>query len=148
MKINIKKLIRQPSSEICIPYTLYFSPIKKPRLKFMFEKVTELGVADMVPVITQNTNAVYEDRRDSLERFIVESVEQSERLTVPRLHRTISLASLLNTWNVGVGTGTGSPDQLLVCRERSPDCPSLLSLLLGTKTDVRTAGPPMGMRDS
>lgn len=77
---------------------VYFSPIKKPRLKFLIEKCTELGASGFTPIITDRTNkksdAFSNDPRggegflEKLNLHALEAAEQSERLTVP--HVTIS----------------------------------------------------------
>lgn len=98
-----------------LPVELYCAPIKKQRMKLMLEKATELGVAKIIPVTTQNTNEVmgtpsYTTRREGyqpdmrdespFERTIIEAAEQSERLTVPILEENvITLDKLLATLN-------------------------------------------------
>lgn len=69
--------------------SIIFSPIKKPRLKIMFEKAVEIGVTSLLPLITCRTQGPYESS-DSLRKTIIESCEQSERITVPLLrYRTL-----------------------------------------------------------
>ena len=90
---------------------LLFAPIKKARMDMLIEKSVELGVTDLHPVITQNT----ENRRLNYNRLrsqIIEASEQCERLNIPRLHDETSLKKLLAEWH--------EPQTLFVALERSP----------------------------
>ena len=109
-----------------LPATLYFAPVKKPKLKVMMEKATELGLSSLVPVISQNVNADIDFVKDeSYIRVIMESVEQCERLDVPTLSTNpLTLSELLEQQQ-------GS--RLLVCRERSQEAHPLLNVLLSDK---------------
>eukprot|EP01031_Cornospumella_fuschlensis_P034194 gene34194-41392_t len=71
--------------EVC----LVFAPIKRDRTKIMLEKATELGVTKFQPIVTQHTNHDL-DKVDSLQKVIIQSVEQSERLAPPPLLPTLS----------------------------------------------------------
>ncbi len=76
---------------------LLFAPIKQARLEIMVEKVTELGVGRLYPVITDHT-AVKRINRDRLQAHAVEAAEQCGRLTVPEVEATQSLSHLLDFW--------------------------------------------------
>jgi 16S rRNA (uracil1498-N3)-methyltransferase len=81
---------------------LAFAPVKKTPGEYLAQKATELGVAVMIPVITERTVA----RRINAERLranAVEAAEQSERLTVPEIRDMQSLAALLDGWPAGRG---------------------------------------------
>lgn len=78
--------------------SLYFAPIKKVRLSIMIEKATEIGVSDFYPVITART----ENRKlntGRMESQIIEAAEQSERLSVPRLHAVQPVDRILQQTN-------------------------------------------------
>lgn len=81
---------------------LAFAPIKKTPGEYLAQKATELGVAMMIPVITERTVA----RRINAERLranAIEAAEQSERLTVPEIGDAQSLPVLLDGWPDGRG---------------------------------------------
>ena len=81
---------------------LAFAPIKKTPGEYLAQKATELGVAMMIPVITERTVA----RRINAERLranAIEAAEQSERLTVPEIRDAQSLPALLDGWPDGRG---------------------------------------------
>jgi hypothetical protein len=63
-KIEIIKQLKtmKHDSAITLPITLYIAPIKKPKMKLIFEKATELGICNIVPIITQNTNSIIENK--------------------------------------------------------------------------------------
>ncbi|HEX5281732.1 MAG TPA: 16S rRNA (uracil(1498)-N(3))-methyltransferase [Micropepsaceae bacterium] len=81
---------------------LAFAPVKKTPGEYLAQKATELGVAMMIPVITERTVA----RRVNAERLranAIEAAEQSERLTVPEIRDTQSLPAMLDAWPAGRG---------------------------------------------
>ena len=113
--------------ESILHINLLFAPIKKARLKIMFEKATEIGVSAITPVITQRTTAVLESA-ETLRKTVVESCEQSERLTIPRLSESIDLSRCMKS-NQQALTFLQDLDVLFVCAERSPAAvPVLLAM--------------------
>ena len=76
---------------------LAFAPIKSARTDFIVEKATELGVAHLLPIRTDRTNAA----RIKEERFnatVREAAEQCERLTLATVAPYQPLSSLLASW--------------------------------------------------
>lgn len=64
---------------------LAFAPVKGERTDYIVEKATELGVAGIIPVITERTIV----RKVNLERLqarCIEAAEQCARLSVPIVH--------------------------------------------------------------
>lgn len=88
---------------------LYFAPIKRKRLEMLVEKVTELGVASLTPVITQHA-AVREVNPNRLRAIAIEAAEQCERMTVPNFQGEVSFQELLESYE--------GDYPLLVCDER------------------------------
>jgi 16S rRNA (uracil1498-N3)-methyltransferase len=76
---------------------LAFALLKRDTTDLLVQKATELGVAALLPVITERTNAVRVNM-DRLRSIAVEAAEQSERLTVPILHEPRKLADMLASW--------------------------------------------------
>ena len=74
--------------------TLVFAPIRRNRLDWMVEKAIELGVARLVPVLTQRT-VVRPEGSDRLAAIAVEAAEQCERLTVPAIDEPRPFAAWL-----------------------------------------------------
>lgn len=77
---------------------LLFAPLKKARTDFVVEKAVELGARQIVPVITERTDAETV-RVDRLARQAIEAAEQTERLDVPPVREAVKLQSLLAQWD-------------------------------------------------
>lgn len=87
--VNLTYSIRpQPASKRRIH--LYVAPVKKTAMDWLVEKAVELGVTDIHPVITQNTE-VRKLNDERLTKQILEAAEQCERLNVPVLHESAPL---------------------------------------------------------
>jgi 16S rRNA (uracil1498-N3)-methyltransferase len=76
---------------------LLFAPVKRQRIDSIVEKATELGVSQLFPVFTRHTvmTRVNDDR---LQAIAIEAAEQCERLSVPPVHRPLSLEERLADW--------------------------------------------------
>ena len=94
---------------------LAFAPLKRDATDLLVQKATELGVAMLLPVFTERTNAarVAESR---LRAIAIEAAEQSERLTVPRIAPAGTLHALLADWPV---------DRRLVAAMERSDAPPI-----------------------
>lgn len=79
---------------------LLFAPIKRGRIDWLVEKATELGVARLVPVLTQRT-VVERLNLDRLRAHAIEAAEQCERTALPELAEPARLATLLADWAPG-----------------------------------------------
>jgi 16S rRNA (uracil1498-N3)-methyltransferase len=79
---------------------LAFALLKRDATDLVVQKATELGVAALIPAITERTNA-HRVNEARLATIAVEAAEQCERLTVPRLHQPRPLVSLLGGWEAG-----------------------------------------------
>ena len=92
-----------------------FALLKRDATDLVVRAATELGVADLYPVITEHSNT----RRMNAERLCaiaIEAAEQCERLTIPRLHPLSPMSARLADWPSG--------RRLFAMLERS-DAPSL-----------------------
>ena len=76
------------------------APLKKGRIDWLAEKACELGVARLVPVLTQRT-VVDRLNLDRLNAHMVEAAEQCGRTAVPDLAAPVKLAALLRNWPAG-----------------------------------------------
>ncbi len=95
---------------------LAFALLKRDATDLVVQKATELGVSDIIPILTERTQA---ERVNGtrLAAIATEAAEQCERLTIPVLHPPRRLSALLASW----------PEQrrLFVAAERA-DCPPLV----------------------
>ena len=73
---------------------LAFSPIKSNYFNFMIQKATELGVTKFIPIITDRT-IIRKINSNRLEKIIIESSEQSNRLKIPILEKVIPLENFI-----------------------------------------------------
>jgi len=73
---------------------LAFAPVKRQGTDWLVEKATELGVARLIPVITQRT-VVERVKLDRLEAIAIEAAEQCGRTALPEIAQPLSLAKLL-----------------------------------------------------
>lgn len=80
---------------------LLFAPIRKERMDWLVEKAVELGVTDLHPVLTQNTDN-HKIKEDRTQAQIIEAAEQCERLDIPTLHAPQDLFKVLATWDKAV----------------------------------------------
>ncbi len=76
---------------------LLFAPIKRGRIDWLVEKATELGVAQLVPVLTRRT-VVERLNLDRLRAHIIEAAEQCERTALAELAEPQKLSALLAEW--------------------------------------------------
>tara|TARA_Y100001970_G_C14096589_1_gene783042 strand:+ start:79 stop:786 length:708 start_codon:yes stop_codon:yes gene_type:complete len=88
----VQKKIRNESQETDI--WLAFSPIKSNYFNFMIQKATELGVNKFIPVVSDRT-IVRKVNLERLEKVTIEASEQSNRLIVPTIEKSISLKKFL-----------------------------------------------------
>jgi 16S rRNA (uracil1498-N3)-methyltransferase len=73
---------------------LAFAPVKRAQTDWLVEKATELGVARLIPVMTQRTIAE-RVRLDRLEAIAIEAAEQCGRTVLPDISEPLPLAHLL-----------------------------------------------------
>lgn len=77
---------------------LVFAPVKKARTDFIVEKAVELGVARLLPVQTDFTNAE-RLRQDKAEAHVREAAEQCETTFLPEIAPLTPLPRLLAGWD-------------------------------------------------
>ena len=79
---------------------LAFAPVKKGRVDWLVEKAVELGVARLLPVITQRT-IVDKLNLERMRAHIVEAAEQCGRTALAGIHEPVKLAALLKNRDAG-----------------------------------------------
>jgi len=90
--IKISKKVRNKKSEKNV--WLAFSPIKQNPLNFMIQKTTELGIQKFIPVVCERS-VVNDINIERIKKIIIESSEQSNRLSVPEITKKESLKNFL-----------------------------------------------------
>lgn len=115
--------------------TLCFAPVKRAGTDLIIEKATELGVARIIPVITDYTQ-IARLRDDRLQLIAREAAEQCGRLSLPRIDPPLPLSQLL--------AARPAPEPLFFCDEAGDTQPLLLAAkrILGTQLrDSEPQGP-------
>ena len=87
---------------------LAFAPLKRERLDYLVQKAVEMGVTELVPVMTQRTQGGRMNM-DKLRANAIEAAEQCERVGLPIIGEPISLGDFL----VGLAPTT----KLIFCDE-------------------------------
>ena len=109
-KSGVLLCIKQTKPQIMPPdLWLFFSPLKKVRTDFIVEKATELGVAKIIPVQTEHTNA---DRVNlsRLSAHAIEAAEQCGGTYIPKIEELQKINEVLEDF---------PPDRrLLFCDEK------------------------------
>ena len=109
-KSGVLFCIKQTKPQIMPPdLWLFFSPLKKVRTDFIVEKATELGVAKIIPVQTEHTNA---DRikLTRLSAHAIEAAEQCGGTYIPKIEELQKINQVLENF---------PPDRrLLFCDEK------------------------------
>ena len=83
------------------PITVLLSVIKFDRMEWAIEKLTELGVESIVPVVSRRVDArlalAAEKRVERWRRIALESAEQSRRMSPPRISAPSRLNDVLSS---------------------------------------------------
>lgn len=77
---------------------LLFAPVKKDQTDYIVQKAVELGVSQLLPVITRRTNNE-RVRRDRMVAQSIEAAEQCRRLDLPTVSEAQPLEKLLQNWD-------------------------------------------------
>jgi 16S rRNA (uracil1498-N3)-methyltransferase len=94
MVVVAEQLTRQ--QETVPDLWLAFAPVKKGRVDWLVEKAVELGVAQLLPVVTQRT-IVDKLNMDRMRAHIVEAAEQCGRTALASIDKPIKLDAFLKT---------------------------------------------------
>jgi len=99
IRIKVLNKIRdrkKSTAQICAIISL----IKKDKMELMLEKLTELGVDEIIPVITNRTIIKVKDeekKNDRWEKIIYSAVKQCGRMNKPKLLPVVESVSALET---------------------------------------------------
>ena len=96
-RVSLRLVERLREREQVPDVWLLFAPIKRGRIDWLVEKATELGVARLVPVLTERT-IVDKLNLDRLRAHAIEAAEQCERTALPELAMPQKLGRVLREW--------------------------------------------------
>ena len=94
-RIKILKKVRDKDNEKNI--WLAFSPIRQNPLNFIIQKGTELGVQKFIPILSERT-MVKDINIERVKKIIVESSEQSNRISIPEINNLEPLKFFLSNF--------------------------------------------------
>jgi 16S rRNA (uracil1498-N3)-methyltransferase len=95
VKIKILEKLRDKKNEKNI--WLAFTPIKQNPLNFIIQKGTELGVQKFIPILSERT-AVNDINIERVKKIIIESAEQSNRISVPEITKLEKLKKFISNF--------------------------------------------------
>jgi 16S rRNA (uracil1498-N3)-methyltransferase len=134
--VLLQQRIRAPEPESDVD--LLFAPLKQEAMHYLIEKVTELGVSRLFPVMTEFTQ-ISRVNQEKVARYCMDAAQQCERLSVPEVFLLRLLEEVLLSWEEG--------RLLIVCLERQESvalAPLLQQLPLGQKVTF-LIGPEGGL---
>jgi len=73
---------------------LAFTPIKQNPMNFLIQKGTELGVQKFIPILSERTS-VKDINNQRIKKIIIESAEQSNRISIPEIEPLKKLKDFL-----------------------------------------------------
>ena len=94
-KIKILEKFRDKKIEQDI--WLAFTPIKQNPLNFIIQKGTELGVQKFIPILSERT-AVKNINNERIKKIIIESAEQSNRISIPEITKLETLKNFISNF--------------------------------------------------
>ena len=94
-KIKILEKLRDKKNEKNI--WLAFTPIKQNPLNFIIQKGTELGVQKCIPILSERT-VVKDINIERFKKIIIESAEQSNRISVPTITTLGTLKKFISSF--------------------------------------------------
>lgn len=98
-------LLAEFDADPALPVTLVMAVYKFDRMEWVLEKATELGVAEIAPVIARRTEKhlaeAAEKRAERWRRIVHEASKQSRRSDVPLIHEPAPLASRVKAPTTG-----------------------------------------------
>ena len=104
--IVIEGQIKKQEDEKLI--NIIYVPIKGHRNYYLIEKITELGVSNIFPILSERS-VIKKFNYKRANACTIAASQQSGRLSVPKIHEFKNLKSLLSLWNKN--------NQILFCDE-------------------------------
>ena len=115
---------------------LAFTPIKQNSLNFMIQKGTELGVQKFIPILSERT-MIKNINIERIKKIIVESAEQSNRISIPEIKNLQPLKNFLSDFSkkgclvfCDINCNTSNLKNILSKKDMGPVC-----ILIGPEGD-------------
>ena len=104
--VLIEKQIKKQEKEDIL--NIIYTPIKGNRNYYLIEKITELGISNIYPIITERS-VIKKFNFKKANNCAVAAAQQSGRLSVPRIFEIKNLKNLFTIWN--------KKNQIIFCDE-------------------------------
>ena len=91
--VSVDEILKKREEKIKI--VLYCAVLKRENFEFVVQKVTELGVTEIVPIITQRTIKTGL-KQERLEKIATEATEQSGHIGIPSIQKPMSFFDALH----------------------------------------------------
>jgi 16S rRNA (uracil1498-N3)-methyltransferase len=134
--------VHREYNEMQTAVTLAVSPLKNPgRFDFLIEKVTELGVRRIIPLMTERTIS-HRDKQERLQKIALAAMKQSGRSRLPEIAQAVTFDELLKM--------KGNYEFACIPHEQTEAVKSLQSAIQNhpaLKSVLITIGPEGGFSD-
>ena len=94
-RVEVKIIEKIKQSKELSNIELAFCLVKKNPMENILQKATELGVSKIIPIISERTE-VKELNHDRANKIVIESTEQSNQLSPPKISEVTKLKDFLN----------------------------------------------------
>ena len=108
-KITVKIIKKVRAYKQEAELNLIFAPIKQPRINFLLEKATELGITNLIPIQTKHS-VIDKINLTKWNIYIKEASEQCERISIPKISPLITLNNFLYNWQ--------EDQNIILCNEK------------------------------
>jgi len=78
----------------CVKLTLAVSMIKKDNFEWIVQKATELGISEIIPLISDRSEKKGWNK-ERLEKILIEACEQSGRSDIPKIREIVNLSEFM-----------------------------------------------------
>ncbi len=90
-RARIKKIEKIENIEYDFNIAIAPALIKKENFELMLEKVVEIGVKEIYPIITKHSVVKIKEKKERWEKIILNACKQSRRQIIPKLHNILTL---------------------------------------------------------
>ena len=97
-RVEVKFLNRVKESLKSSNIELAICLVKKNSMEIILQKATELGIAKIIPIISERTE-VKELNLERAKKIVIEATEQSNQLSPPEISKIIKLKDFINNLN-------------------------------------------------
>lgn len=98
--IHIVKLVEKDNAVQPKLHLAVAPPKNMERMEWLAEKVTEIGVSEITPVICKHSERK-DLRNDRIEKVLVSACKQSKHLTMPKLNNALTFEQFIASANLG-----------------------------------------------